>query len=55
MFDQVLVRPSLIDNFEADRTEIVDRVGSVSLLGTGSVPDKAVGSDHLPLLFSMRL
>jgi hypothetical protein len=55
IFDQVMVRPSLLPNFETDRTEIVDRVGSVSLLTHAGIPDRKVGSDHLPLLFSMKL
>jgi endonuclease/exonuclease/phosphatase family metal-dependent hydrolase len=55
MFDQVLVRPSLIGNIDTDGIEIVHRVGGVSLLTHEGTPDGSVGSDHLPLLFSMRL
>jgi endonuclease/exonuclease/phosphatase family metal-dependent hydrolase len=55
MFDQVLVRPSLIGNLETDRIEIVNAVGALSLLTREGLPDVSVGSDHLPLLFSMRL
>jgi len=32
MFDQVLVRPGLIDNLDTERIEIVQNVGSVSLV-----------------------
>jgi hypothetical protein len=51
MFDQVLVRPSLIGNIDTDRIEIVNRIGAVSLLTHDGIPDVSVGSDHLPLLF----
>ncbi len=55
MFDQVLVRPSLIDNLDVDRIRIVDKIAGTSLLTPGGVPNGAVGSDHLPLLFHLRL
>lgn len=55
IFDQVLVRPSLIGNIETDRIQIVNSVGTVSLLTPDGIPDVSVGSDHLPLLFSMSL
>ena len=55
MFDQVLVRPSLVGNIETDGIQIINSVGSVSLLTPEGTPDVSVGSDHLPLLFSMRL
>jgi endonuclease/exonuclease/phosphatase (EEP) superfamily protein YafD len=55
IFDQVLVRPSLIGSIDMDRIEIVHRVGALSLLTHDGTPDASVGSDHLPLLFSMRL
>jgi hypothetical protein len=55
MFDQVLVRPGLIGNIDTDGIEIVHRVGALSLLTHTGIPDASVGSDHLPLLFSMRL
>jgi exonuclease III len=55
MFDQVLVRPSLIGNIETDGVQIINSVGSVSLLTPEGTPDVSVGSDHLPLLFSMKL
>ncbi len=55
MFDQVLVRPSLIGNIDTDGIQIIDAVGAVSLLTPEGIPDVSVGSDHLPLLFSMKL
>jgi len=55
MFDQVLVRPSLIRHMETNGIQIVDRIGALSFLTPDGTPDTSVGSDHLPLLFSMRL
>jgi endonuclease/exonuclease/phosphatase (EEP) superfamily protein YafD len=55
IFDQVMVRPSLAGNLDPDGIEIVHSTGAVSLLTREGIPDRAVGSDHLPLLFSMRL
>lgn len=55
MFDQVIVRPELVDRLRLDRIEIVERIGAVSLLDAKGLPDRAIASDHLPLLFSMRL
>jgi hypothetical protein len=49
MFDQVLVRPDLMDALR--EVKIVDRIGHQSLLGADGQPDVSVGSDHLPLLF----
>jgi endonuclease/exonuclease/phosphatase (EEP) superfamily protein YafD len=55
-FDQVLVRPDLLDVFDADSVRILARAGEVSLLKPKSDrPDQDVASDHLPLLFSLHL
>jgi hypothetical protein len=53
MFDQVLIRPSLLDMFPQDGVEIVTHAGRTSLLTSTGVPDRAIGSDHLPLLFRL--
>ena len=53
MLDQVMVRPTLVDRLT--RVRILDRVGSRSLLRGSGVPDRAVGSDHLPLLVELAL
>jgi hypothetical protein len=53
IFDQVLVRPSLAKSLED--VKILHSVRGVLLLDANDVPDTKVGSDHLPLLFSLRL
>ena len=52
-FDQVLVRPSLLEQFDTDRLTVLTKAGSHTLLGSGGRPDRRIGSDHLPLLFSL--
>jgi hypothetical protein len=55
MFDQVLIRPELIDAFSYKDLQILFSDGEQSLLSQLGVPDKKVGSDHLPILFKIRL
>jgi hypothetical protein len=55
MFDQVLVRPSLLDQFRNESLRILDRIGEESLLTGSGRPNKTLASDHLPLLFSLDL
>ena len=53
MYDQVLVRPALIDNLVD--VKILDSDGRSSLLTRTGMPSEAHGSDHLPLLFLLDL
>lgn len=53
MFDQVLIRPGLLDEFEGVR--ILDACGATSLTTSRGLPDESVGSDHLPILFELNL
>lgn len=55
IFDQVLIRPDLLKYFNSDNLEIVDSVGSICLLDLKGKPDKTIGSDHLPIVFSLDL
>jgi hypothetical protein len=55
MFDQVLLRPSMVERLSADGVEIVTHAGAVSLLSENGRPDKSAGSDHLPILFGLDL
>jgi hypothetical protein len=49
-FDQVLLRPTLIDSFPLERLRILKQVEEYSLLTKGGVP---VPSDHLPVVFEL--
>ncbi len=55
MFDQVLVRPDLLDRFDARELRILDSANGFSLVGANGRPDGNRASDHLPLFFSIRL
>lgn len=55
MFDQVLIRPELLDSFRTEDVTILTRVGGASLLSGLGRPDAGVGSDHLPILFKLYL
>jgi hypothetical protein len=50
MFDQVLVRPALLDSLSSDGVSIVSRVGDVDLLKKSGRPNSEVASDHLPIV-----
>ena len=55
MFDQVLVRPGLLDQFPNEGVEIMTEAGGTSLLTASGRPNRTIGSDHLPLLFRLGL
>jgi exonuclease III len=55
MFDQVLIRPGLLDYFRDESLEILTKAGSDNLLTELGTPDKKKGSDHLPIIFSLDL
>lgn len=54
VFDQVLLRPSMVGNFVKGSLKIVESDGVASLLTNRNVPDKNTYSDHLPLFFTLR-
>lgn len=55
IFDQILIRPSLVDGFEDTQLMIVDDVGGVSLTHADGRPNPMIGSDHLPVLFTLNI
>ena len=55
MFDQVLVRPDLLNSFKSRDLRIITKVNSTSLLNQLGRPDTNIGSDHLPILFNLRI
>ena len=54
-FDQVLLRPDLLDYFQDDSLEILTRIGEHSLVKENGIPDPNAGSDHLPLLLELSI
>lgn len=54
IFDQVLVRPELIEYMDESKLEIITELGnSVSLLKPSGVIDESI-SDHLPILITVK-
>jgi hypothetical protein len=54
-FDQVLIRPQLMDRFRSDQLRILDNAGETSLSRADGTPNKGNASDHFPLLFALDL
>jgi endonuclease/exonuclease/phosphatase (EEP) superfamily protein YafD len=55
MFDQVLVRPALLDRFRMDDLAIIVDNGGESLRTDAGRPNTRTGSDHFPILFRLSL
>ncbi|MGO8788727.1 MAG: endonuclease/exonuclease/phosphatase family protein [Terriglobia bacterium] len=55
IFDQVMVRPELMDRFDSGTVRIPTKIGETSLLFEDGRPNKRDFSDHLPLLFEVEL
>lgn len=54
-FDQVLIRPSLMDAFDDSTLRILDSDGHESLLSATGKPDRKGASDHLPIHFCLKV
>lgn len=54
-FDQVLMRPQLIEYFNIQELKILSTYGSKSMLKSSNYPDKKNISDHLPILFKLNV
>ncbi len=53
IFDQVLLRPDLLQGFATEQVRILTEVRGVSLLASDGRPDKSMASDHLPVLLEL--
>lgn len=54
-YDQVLLRPELVERFRDEDLKVLTAAGSVSLLTSKGTPNSAAASDHLPIMFSLNL
>jgi endonuclease/exonuclease/phosphatase family metal-dependent hydrolase len=54
IYDQVLIRPSLLDRFPDRALDVVSEIGGNSLLRKG-IPHRGRFSDHLPVVFEIDL
>ena len=55
IFDQVLLRPDLLPHFDTSELDILTTDGQRSFLNRNGTPDKTNVSDHLPILFKLKL
>ena len=55
IFDQVLLRPTLLPYFETEELEILAGDGKRSFLTRSGTPTTQQSSDHLPILFKLNL
>jgi hypothetical protein len=55
IFDQVLVRPALLDRFHLQSLTILNHDGINSLVAEQGIPDCKKSSDHLPISFQLSL
>lgn len=52
-FDQVLLRPDLLNNFRVANVQVLTSAGATKLLTPRGIPDRRKASDHLPLLVTL--
>jgi hypothetical protein len=55
VFDQVLLRPDLMNRCSTDGVKVLTQAGSLSLLSAQGRPNARSASDHLPLMFELDL
>ena len=55
MFDQVLIRPDLLENFSNNDLKILSSDEKISFLSPNGFPNKKIASDHLPIVFKLML
>jgi len=55
IFDQVLLRPSLLPCFNNKDLQIVTTDGTTRLIDTDGLPERVLLSDHLPILFKLNI
>jgi len=55
VFDQMLIRPALLDRFDSNDLKILTSDGEDSFLTKNQIPNRNSYSDHLPILFSIEI
>ncbi|HMU46881.1 MAG TPA: hypothetical protein PKC72_10960 [Chitinophagaceae bacterium] len=53
IFDQMLIRPDLLDHLDNNSVEILKHDGVKDLITKGGIPNKQLYSDHLPIKFKL--
>jgi exonuclease III len=52
-FDQILIRPDVLEGFRDDGVRVITHAGERSLIDVHGKPDKKNASDHLPVLLDI--
>jgi hypothetical protein len=55
MFDQVLIRPALLESFDSGTLQVLTGCRGESFLNRNGIPDGHRVSDHLPILFDLSI
>ncbi|OLP16885.1 hypothetical protein BST81_19475 [Leptolyngbya sp. 'hensonii'] len=55
MFDQVMLRPTLLDRFPQEGVKVLTGCGSVNFLDSKGRPNTKIASDHLPVLLKLHV
>jgi hypothetical protein len=50
IFDQVIIRPELMKNFDLNNLKIITKVDNIQFLNKNNIP---IISDHLPIVFTI--
>lgn len=53
-FDQVLIRPEVLDGFHKDSVRVITELGGVNLVDHRGRPDAQNASDHLPVVLNIQ-
>jgi len=54
IYDQVLVRPELLNRFDDDGLSVLTKAGPNNLASATGAPDKKSASDHFPILLKLK-
>lgn len=55
IFDQVLIRPELLEKFSDENLSVITEIDSRPLLSESGRPNRSFASDHLPILLGLKL
>jgi hypothetical protein len=55
VFDQVLLRPPLLQYFRSHDLRVLTNDGTASLIDADGIPDRRLYSDHLPVVFGLNI
>jgi hypothetical protein len=53
-FDQILIRPSLLNYFSEENLKVITKFNGTNLLSAGGKPDTTNFSDHLPIFINLK-